>query len=279
MVTDRLTDTVYFSKWLLRDFPTVAENLCHKLSRHGIEYGFLNHTKDYWCRDYMPVQVSSTKFVQYQYAPDYLSAPKDKNYITDPSRTLSELGIPTLKTHLIIDGGNVIKSPDKVIMTEKVFYENRDIPREKLISTLEELFECPTVFLPWDRAEKHGHADGIVRWVNGDTVLLTAYEESGYFSRRFRKALEACFDVVEMKFTTHSRHKDLSWAYINFLQTKNVIIVPTFSIAEDEQALQQIERAFPDYQGRIECVDASEVIGHGGGVNCISWNIQSKVIP
>lgn len=274
MVTDRLTDTVYFLEWALKDFPVPINNICKLLDKHGIKYGFLRHTKDYWCRDYMPIQVNETKFVQYAYAPDYLQNEKDRRYITDPTATLHDLNTPTVKTNLIIDGGNVIKCPDKVIMTEKVFCENKNIPSNKVIAMLEQLFECSVVFLPWDKSETYGHADGIVRWVYGNTVLLTAYEMSRYFANKFLEELERNFDVIVMKYTTRPRNREHSWAYINFLQTKNVIIVPVFNIKEDEQALQQIEAAFPDYHGRIEPVDISNIISHGGGLNCISWNIK-----
>ena len=274
MVTDRLTDTVYFSEWALKDFPVPINNICKLLDKHGIKYGFLRHTKDYWCRDYMPIQVNETKFVQYTYAPDYLQNKKDRRYITDPTATLHDLNTPTVKTNLIIDGGNVIKCPDKVIMTEKVFCENKNIPSNKVIAMLEQLFECSVVFLPWDKSETYGHADGIVRWVYGNTVLLTAYEMSRYFANKFLEELERNFDVIVMKYSTRPRNREHSWAYINFLQTKNVIIVPVFNIKEDEQALQQIEAAFPDYHGRIEPVDISNIISHGGGLNCISWNIK-----
>lgn len=276
MVTDRLTDTVYFSEWLLKDFPTITNDLCEKLHKHDCRYGFLCHTRDYWCRDYMPIQENDTKFIQYRYAPDYLSKAEDKKYVTDPSAPLACLGIQTIKTDLVIDGGNIIKCPDKVIMTEKVFHENKNIRRNELIGMLEQLFECEIVFLSWDRNETYGHADGITRWVNGNKVLLTAYEESRYFWRKFRNELERHFEVIAMKYATHSPTSDrkLSWAYINFLQTKHVIIVPTFNIAEDEQALKQIENAFPDYHERIETVDASRLICLGGGIHCASWNIK-----
>lgn len=274
MVTDRLTDTVYFSEWALNDFPIPINNVCKLLDKYQIKYGFLHHTKDYWCRDYMPIQVNETKFVQYVYAPDYLQNKENKRYITDPTASLHDLAIQPVKTNLIIDGGNIIKCPDKVIMTEKVLIENKNITRNKVVAILEQLFECSIVFLPWDKSETYGHADGIVRWVDGNTVLLTAYEMSRFFANKFLKELERNFNVIVMKYSTRPRNREHSWAYINFLQTKNVIIVPAFNIKEDEHALLQIEKAFPDYKGCIEPVDISSIICYGGGLNCITWNIK-----
>ena len=77
--------------------------------------------------------------LQYAYAPDYLQNEKDRRYITDPTAVLLDLNTPTVKTNLIIDDGNIIKCPDKVIMTEKVFCENKNIPRNKVIAMREQL--------------------------------------------------------------------------------------------------------------------------------------------
>lgn len=39
MVTDRLTDIVYFSEWALKDFPVPINNICKLLDKYGIKYG------------------------------------------------------------------------------------------------------------------------------------------------------------------------------------------------------------------------------------------------
>ena len=48
---------------------------------------------------------------------------------------------------------------------------------------------------------QNGEDNGIVRWIKGTSVLLTAYEESYYFSRKFREILQRHFDVIPMKFS------------------------------------------------------------------------------
>lgn len=275
MTTDSETDKVYFSEWLRSDFPKVAKSICAILESHGVEYGFLKHTKDYWCRDYMPVQVNKGKFVKYRYKPDYLADKTMRRYATDPADALAELGISTESTDLVIDGGNVIRCPEKVIMTEKVFRENGDKPRMAVAKELERLFEAELVVLPWDASEALGHADGIVRWISAGRVLLTAYEESRHFANRFETELARHFDVVKMKFTSRPRHRSLTWAYVNFLQTSKAIVVPAFGIKEDAEALTQINSAYPDYGGRIEQTDVSGLVRLGGALNCISWNIAT----
>ncbi len=52
---------------------------------------------------------------------------------------------------------------------------------------------------------------------------------------------------------------------------KDVIIVPTFGIEEDEKAIKTFEKIFKGQT--IKTVDSNEVAKEGGILNCISWNI------
>lgn len=67
-----------------------------------------------------------------------------------------------------------------------------------------------------------------------------------------------------------------NWGYLNFLQMKDLLLFPQFGIEEDDQALQQIKAAFPDYalKGQTETINCNEIIKDGGVLNCISWNIK-----
>ena len=52
-------DYVFFSENLKRYYPKVYNELTEILSKHDVHYGVLKGTADYWCRDYMPVQVDT----------------------------------------------------------------------------------------------------------------------------------------------------------------------------------------------------------------------------
>ncbi len=65
-----------------------------------------------------------------------------------------------------------------------------------------------------------------------------------------------------------------NWAYLNFLQTKDLILLPKFGIDEDNQAFEQIENFYPDYRGKIAQVDMTGIVRYGGALNCITWTIK-----
>jgi agmatine/peptidylarginine deiminase len=85
------------------------------------------------------------------------------------------------------------------------------------------------------------------------------------------KRLEKKFDVIHLHYKSKRKHQR-SWAYINFLQTERLIMVPQLGTEEDEQALEQIRFVFPDCE--TIGIPALEAVRKGGALNCISWNVK-----
>ena len=276
MISDRETNTIYFSEKLKEHFPHTCNQIIDALDGFGIAPRFLPNTKDIWARDYMPIQVSENKFIEYRYDPDYLQAKKYLHLKSNPEIICESIGLKTTKTNLIIDGGNVIKSSNHVILTDKVLSENRETyTKDKLIGKLNELFEVDhVVLIPWDKSEFYGHADGMVKFINDETVLIQGYYEDYdiVFRDKLYGALEkAGLSYNELKFEGENID-ERSWAYMNFLQTKDIILLPSFGIPEDDIALEQIARHFPLYaDGKIYKIDMTQIVKEGGALNCISW--------
>lgn len=232
----------------------------------------MKRTNDIWARDYMPIQIYDNRFVQYSYNPDYLQEKQeDRESITNVDAVCQEIGIECVKTDLIIDGGNVVKAGQYIIMTEKVYKENPNLTPAEIRNQLRKLFHCDLIMLPWDKNEKYGHADGIVKAIDDHTVLLTNYADyDSQTAERFSKILSQYFDVKTLHYSETSN--DLNWAYINFLRVGDVIILPGLNIPEDQQALQQIKRYYPSC--KVVQIDSSEVVKKDGALNCITWNIK-----
>ncbi len=276
MTTDFQTNTVFFSDLLPKKCPILYNSIDKILSDNKIDHRLLANTKDIWCRDYMPIQQSEKHFVFYKYNPDYLQTPYYKRTITD----VNSIGnIDCLRQEkvtdldLVLDGGNIVKCDDKIIMTKKVFAENKDKKQKDIIRMLEEAFQCDIIFLPWDEEEIFGHSDGIVHFVGNNQVLMTNYADSdSYFARRFMNNLKKSVEVIPLTFNVKQKHKR-SWSYINYLQVGNLVFVPQLGIPEDEQALEQITKVLPHC--KVFGVPALEAVRKGGALNCISWNVNT----
>ena len=76
------TNKVFFSAHLKADYPVFFRRVSSVLGQYGIVVGLLEDTADYWCRDYMPIQVGEDRFVKYKYSPDYLDHPASRCYVT-----------------------------------------------------------------------------------------------------------------------------------------------------------------------------------------------------
>ena len=261
----------------IKGYPKVAENLLYALYKEGVESEYLPYSqskKHVWARDYMPIQLEEDLFLKYVYRPDYLK--NDKDYIPNYAGMIRKLGLNCKPTSLVIDGGNVVKWDDAVIMTDKVLKENPGYDEYGLRFRLEELFETDVVFIPWDRYEMFGHADGMVRFIDRRTVLLNNYLD---FDRSLReriiRALDGHFEVKELQYDT-PRCSKYSWAYLNFLQVAGRIFVPGLGIAEDQLAVQQIQRFYPEHKVML-VPDCLELVRDGGALNCVTWTICEDV--
>lgn len=274
MLTNFETNSVFIAKGLMSpNFCQVADSLIAAFEMHRVAWKQLPCTDSpfhIWARDYMPVQVNEKKFVKFNYSPDYLRDYPE--YRPNTPTILSELGLSVIDTNLVVDGGNVVSCGDKVIMTDKVFRENPDIPQTKLVDDLTQLLEAEIVLIPEDAYEEYGHADGMVRYMGNGNVLLNNYCD---FDKSLRKKLLAAlnphFNIIELHYGTST---DQSWAYLNFLHVGQQIFVPVMKDKLFETAFRQIDEAFPD----CEChpvPNCESIVTEGGALNCSTWNIMS----
>lgn len=124
--------------------------------------------------------------------------------------------------------------------------------------------------------ESRGHADGHLRFVNSNTLLVNELKnEFQYWKNGFKKvAKESGLDFVEMPWFEDKEHRDSAiGCYVNYFETGSLILFPIFEVDgnKDEQALEVINSVFPDRT--IEPININEIGKYGGLMNCISWNI------
>ncbi|MBL0200365.1 MAG: agmatine deiminase family protein, partial [Chitinophagaceae bacterium] len=236
----------------------------------------LPKTNDVWAVDYMPIQIEQHKYVQFIYKPSYLKSKKDLKSISNVTAICEQIGIETIKSNIRLDGGNVIRTTDKVIMTERVFTENPTIERKDLIDELQNIFQVEKLFIiPEYPDEMTGHADGMIRFLDVQTVLINSFtKEEKEFSEVFEKAVQKTgLDYIKIPYNPNNNENNIqaNGLYINFLQMDGVIFLPIFGIPEDDLAVKQFEQLFEGQD--VVPVKGNEIAHEGGILNCISWNI------
>jgi len=277
MIPDKQTNFLYLADTLPKNYSNFFRQFEKVLNDSNINFQLLPNTKDVWAVDYMPIQIDKDSFVQFIYNPDYLrDTIKWSKTISDVDIICKQINLLPKKSNIVLDGGNVTRTTDKVIMCDKIFTENPNIKEKNLIRELQELFQVDKlIFIPTHPIDFTGHADGMVRFYDSNTVLINDYSrETMEFQLKFRLALHnAGLNYIEIPYNPYDNKKNghANGEYINFLQMQQAIIIPTFGIKEDDVVIKQFEQLFTGQ--RIATVDGNDLAFDGGILNCITWNI------
>jgi agmatine deiminase len=276
--TDENTNFLYLSERLKTGYRPFHDRLVPVLEKNGIDFDHLPKTKDIWAKDYMPVQIEKDRFIQFRYAPDYLvKYKKYKDMISDGAAVCGAIGVAAVKSDIVLDGGNFVRSGGRAILTSKIFKENPGYAETELFRKLEELLQLDRIIIiPFEPGDLFGHADGLVRFLDESTVIINDYsrEKTKDFPLALRMSLRnAGLELVEMPYNPYGNasEEDATGVYINYLRMKNFALVPAFGLLEDERALNEMRHLF--IGSTVDSVRSDEIAKKGGVLNCISWNI------
>lgn len=278
MIKDSQTNFVYFSDKLPIFYPDFSRELISLFNTHGIEFGVLPNTNDTWAVDFMPIQVSMEKFVRFTYRPDYLiSTKKWSKSISDVDSICESIGIKTIKSEIILDGGNISKWDDKVLMTTKVFMENRNFTELELIEKLKDLLEINEIFfVPIEKGDWLGHVDGMARFIKPSTVLIndTRLELVENYIDFLMALHNSGLDWVKFPFNIYQNESidNAAGLYLNYLELENLVILPVFGFDTDQDSFEAATEIFSDK--KIITIRSNEPAKDTGIINCLTWNIR-----
>lgn len=272
------SQTVYLSEILKKKYPDTCNKLISILEKHNVEYSFLKATKDIWCRDYMPVQTPSGKLIQFTYDPSYLRGNKEwEDSRSDVKEVCRLNNIEALFSDINLDGGNVLIYDGRAIISDRIFSENPNRDKDELVMELSKLLDCEIIIIPAENDDMTGHADGMVRFVNKNTILGNNLEEEyKYWREGMQKVIDKYnLNYINMPFflPKDSKHPlSAVGIYVNYLEVNNLIVLPVFGRDEDKQAIDVMQKTFPNKV--IETIDYNDVALEGGLLNCTTWVIK-----
>lgn len=278
MIIDCQINTVYFSSQTQEVFPEEFKKLTTLIELEGYQVGLLAEADDFYCRDFMPVQVEKNDFVQFVFRPAAYFNRKDYRHISNPVYIELFNSLPQPRySPLILDGGNVIKWKDKVIITNRVIKDNLyQYPSEEaIIERLEFDLKCKVLFIHEYPEEATGHADGLIRFIDSNTVFINEadprFEE---WESNFRADLKNYgLKYIELPCPMEDEKDTADGLYINYLQVGKLLIVPQFGIRETDSAAVAIIKRNVDDDFKIVTINANWIAKYGGVLNCSSWGI------
>lgn len=276
MINPTTHNTVYLSSLLEKEHPEVFMKMKRAAERFG-NFGVVEGTKDIWARDYMPVQVSQDKFISFLYEPDYLR--KDdygRERMTDAHALATKLPIQTKQVNINLDGGNIVSNGKLAIMCNKVFRENQTWKESRLSLYLSELLEVNgIIFIPKMEEDEIGHADGIVRFVNDDTVLMMDYS---FIDKEYHQSVLQVLKKhkLNVEILPYQEPKNISSEldargfWINYLELEHCLLVPEFYGMDNNNAYHKLQSLFPNKE--LNPIPASTLARKGGVLNCVAWS-------
>ncbi len=278
MITDKQTNILYLSDCLKSDYPKFWADFEVALKSSGVQYLFLEKTKEIWAKDFMPVQTAKEKFIQFTYSPDYLwDTLEDQKTIAQSDTFCEQIGIKTIKSDIVLEGGNIVESDNKVILTSKIFPENARYSETALTKELEKILETQVVIIPWYPNDVVGHSNCWIRFLDDDHIIISEFytQKTNFFTYARAGLRNLGLKIIEIPFTNQRFLKsdiDIRGSYINYLQVGKTIFLPQYELPTDEPAIRKMEEIFSDCD--IVPVLSSEIAAEGGALGCLGWNIH-----
>lgn len=290
-----MTQKVYISGYLKDDVSNkvkYGEHVYYQLqSIDEIEIKEIeNHSKNVWCRDYMPVKGAQGELIHFDYSPGYMMD-TDKWKTRRPTREILQhkLELVCTNSDIILDGGAIEIHGTSAIISDRVFRDNK-LPEEEVIEKIKKSLKLDRlVVAPQHPFDFTGHVDGMVRFIDEKRVLISEMLDDGKIkeyeaeTNHYRKQLienwyyafkytllNAGFTLEELPCTSHLNTNDKSGhgIYLNFLKLDDLILMPSYNQDEDLIAKKKLETL---YKTKVIMIDATELSAEGGMINCVTW--------
>lgn len=275
---------VYMSDLLKERYPETCNRLLQILDKYHVTYDWIKGTKDIWCRDYMPVQTESGKFIQFRYEPSYLKGRKEWEESRSDVKEICRINnIDAAFSDINLDGGNVLICDGRAIISDRLFSENPERDKDSLLRALAKLLECEIIIIPALKSQDEdltGHADGMVRFVDRNTIIGNERraDEYKYMKDGLQKALDTFnLTYIDIPYFVDNDAKHpysaIGIYVVNYLEVNDLIVFPVFGEEKtDQKALEIIKKSFPNKQ--IETINYNDIAKEGGLLNCTTWCIR-----
>ena len=231
---------------------------------------------DIWMRDFTTVRPSAP--VQFKYTNASMSANAAQRVQGSFNDFASRFGLQFGTTHYYIDGGNFVDNyAGKAVVTERFMEDNFLTESEAINVFHEKLGTSQVAIIPADD-EVLAHADGMVMWVDDNTLLMNDYTTiDPALHQAVHSKLTAAFPnttiaTVPVAFdnNTVGGIGSACGININSLLTYDYLYVPTFGSSHEAAALQIIRN---HTNKTVIEVPAGGVCGLGGSVRCTTLQL------
>ena len=255
-------------------------------------------TVDSWIRDYGPNflvnkkgELSYNDWIFNAWGNKYEELKKDDSI---PSRLEKILNIPRFEPGIVLEGGSIDVNGDGCVLTTEqcLLNPNRNpsLSRDEIENHLKDFLGVQKVLWLGEGIigdDTDGHIDDIARFVKSNVIVCALEddpEDANYELlhdnlKRLKKMTDANgrpFEIVTLPMpgavggsSTDTRNLDrLPASYANFYIANNVVLAPVFGHANDQRAIDTLQRVFPDR--RVVGINCEPLVWGMGTIHCVS---------
>jgi len=201
---------------------------------------------------------------------------------------------PLKSIDFILEGGGVESNGKGILLTTSACMlnknRNKDLNHIQITQTLKEEFGVGDVlylehgYLAGDDTDSH--IDTLARFIDEKTIMYVSskdkddehYKELKLMEDellRFSEIYNFRLIALPMTDAIYFEEERLPATYANFLFVNGAVLVPTYGVKQDKEALKIFNRTFKDRD--IIGVDSSTLIKQHGSLHCVTMNFARGI--
>lgn len=270
----------------------------------------LSKISDIWIRDFGPLFLNNENSilpVRFRYNPSYNKTKREKDWaeLNDSAGYLLTSQVPMNieldGNDLILDGGNFIHNGlGTAIVTDRIISDNESLFESEIKEILEKKLGIrELIIVPAEPGDDTGHIDGLVRFLNENTLAVSEYPDEYFYKESYisveeyseskrvteniaRFLMEKGFKVLRIPNSIPLKGKynfeNATGNYLNFLSVGNKIFLPQYNDRiSNERAVNAFKKGNEEYRLEKKIIpvmaDATPLAEYGGVINCITLQI------
>jgi len=292
----------------------VADRAWSLMDSRGIETGaitmHIQPINDVWARDCGPTFISRNTdageefaITDWQYNAWGGKYPPFEDDNALPEYFASKYNIPRFEPDMVLEGGSIDTNGKGLLLTTEsvLLNDNRNphLSKKQIEERLQEFLGiAKVIWLKQGLAgdDTDGHIDDIARFISEDTILAMVAENPNDVNYKALKTnlqiLEGATDrqgnklnietlplpKTKISGTTVDGSQHVPASYANFYVANGVVLVPLYDKRYDRQALDLLEKYFPDRQ--VVGIPCADLVWGQGSIHCITqqlYNIPGDV--
>jgi agmatine/peptidylarginine deiminase len=184
------------------------------------------------------------------------------------------------------DGKNTLLTTEKCLLNPN---RNPDLSKTDIESHLKEQLGIERIF--W---LKHGHIEGddtdahidtLARFADAHSIIYMQSSDDSEL-QKMEAELNAFGTTEGQQYTlypiplpkpaiTDKDGRKLPASYVNFLIINNAVLLPVYGIKEDDIAIKQTEKAFPEH--KVIPINCRALIAQNGSLHCITMQVPELI--